>query len=128
MMNMIKLLKELQMTKLMLNIYFIIIVYINMEKFIICANIILVSLITYTIYKIYFLKEGAKGCDASAGENDAKNKADSSIASLSARIASAEKSASAAKVAVESQRKELEKIKADLEKQVNENKEKMKNG
>ena len=98
-----------------------------MEKFIICTNIILVSLITYTIYKIYFLKEGASGCPASASENDAKNNSDSIVASLYARITNAEMLASTTKTVVESQRGELEKIKADLEKQVNENKEKMKN-
>ena len=98
-----------------------------MEKFIFAANIILVSLIVYTIYKTYFLREGASGCKASAGENDAKNRSDSSISSLSSRIDATEVLANTVKNAVEGQRSELMKIKEDLEKEINENKKKMEN-
>ena len=96
-----------------------------MKIFIICANILLVCLITYTIYKTYFLKEGASGCQASAGENDAKNEADSMVTSLNVRITNLETLLNLSKSTVEGQRKELEKIRADLEKQVNSNKDKM---
>ena len=98
-----------------------------MEKFIFAANIILVCLIVYTIYKTYFLREGAKGCDATAGENDAKNKSESMVASLNSRITSLETLLNLAKSTVENQRSELAKIKEDLEKEMNENTKKMEN-
>ena len=99
-----------------------------MEMFIVCANILLVVLILYTIYKTYFLKEGASGCDASAGENDAKNEADSLVASLNARITNMEVLLNMSKSIVEGQRSELDQLKADLEEQVSSNKEKMNSG
>ena len=98
-----------------------------MEKFIFVANVILVCLIVYTIYKTYFLREGAKGCDATAAENDAKNRSDSMVGSLNSRIANLEVLLNTSKSVVEGQRSELEKIKEDLEKDMNEQKKKMEN-
>ena len=98
-----------------------------MEKFILVANILLVCLIAYTIYKTYFLREGAKGCEATAGENDAKNRSDSTISSLNSRITTLETLLNLTKSTVEGQRKELEKIKEDLEEDMNEQKKKMEN-
>ena len=95
-----------------------------MNNLVLISNILLISLLLYTLYKRFYLREGAKGCDASSGENRLRKEIDTTIANLNVKIDLANSNMGLFSKVVDGQRNRIEEISAKAEERINDAKNK----
>ena len=95
-----------------------------MNNLVLISNVLLISLLLYTIYKKFYLREGAKGCDASSGENNLRKEIDTTIADLNAKMDLANSTMGVYKKAIDGQKNRLDEISKKVEERVNDAKNK----